>query len=85
MAKCSEKDATQTNRAKAIECLCDHLPEISDAIQIKINAFSNLIERRPEIKNRMVKIKGVFGHWYVNPKDFEKNTLEDLRKRYNCK
>ncbi len=53
-----------------------NFPEIAEAIQIKIDAFANLMERRPELINEMVKINGMFGSWYLRPEDPNKDTLD---------
>ena len=53
-----------------------NLPEIAEAIQIKIDAFANLMERRPELINEMVKINGMFGSGYLRPEDPNKDTLD---------
>jgi len=42
----------------------------------------------PELVNEMVKIKGVFGNWYLDPDDpaiKNRDNLDFWKKRYQCK
>jgi hypothetical protein len=85
MAKCPSSDPKKQDFTKDLECFCDHLPEIVAVIHIRMAAFENLLERRPDLINKMVKIKGVFGNYYLNPEDRQKDILADLKRRYRCK
>lgn len=71
--------------AKVDECSCAHLPELLVAIQRKIDAFGDLLNRHPELDDQMIKIEGVFGNWFLSKKDVKKKTLEELRKESNCR
>ncbi len=74
--------------SKAFECMCKHLPEIMKANQTKIDAFLDLMKRRPELVKEMVKIEGVFGNWYLDPDDpaiKNRDNLDFWKKRYHCK
>ena len=85
MKKIGSKCGSKTNAKK---CMCDNMPEIIKANQAKIDAFLGLMRRRPELKNQMVKIDGVFGNWYLDPEDptiKERNNVNFWKKRYNCK
>ena len=74
--------------SKARECMCKHMPEIMKANQVKIDAFLDLMKRRPELANEMVKIEGVPGNWYLDPDDptiKNRDNLDFWEKRYHCK
>jgi len=64
--------------------ICEHLPEVQAANQIKVDAFADLLKRKPELIDKMIKIEGVFGNWQMNPEDLKENTIEELKKQYNC-
>jgi hypothetical protein len=85
MAKCRPTDPKKQDVYKDMKFFCDHLPEIVATIQIRMKAFENLMKRRPELVNKMVKIEGVFGNYYLNPEDLQKDVLSDLKRRYRCK
>ena len=70
-----------------LNCMCSHMAEIMEANQAKIDAFLDLMQRRPELVNRMVKIEGVFGNWFLDPDDMQvenRNNVQFFKKRYNC-
>jgi hypothetical protein len=72
--------------AASTECICSHLEEVQKANQDKINAFKDLVKRKPELMNEMVKIEGAFGNYVINEDTLNnKNTVESLKKEYNCK
>jgi len=86
-SKCN-KQGTAKDMSKARECMCKHLPEIMKANQKKADAFLNLMKRKPELVNEMVKIEGVFGNWHLDPDDpaiKNRDNLEFWKKRYHCK
>lgn len=85
--KC-EQEMDMKDSNNRLKCICDHISEMMEANQAKIDAFLDLMKRRPELANKMVKIEGVFGNWYLDPNDpaFKKrNDLDFWKKRYRCK
>ncbi len=70
---------------KASQCICKHLAEVVKINQIKVDAFIDLMRRRPEFVNEMVHIEGTTGNWVLRPEDVSKNNIEELSKAYNCK
>ena len=86
-SECS-KQGDMKDMSKASECVCKNMPEIMKANQAKIDAFLDLMKRRPELVKEMVKIEGVFGNWYLDPDDptiKNRDNLNFWKKRYNCK
>jgi len=82
------KQGDMKDMSKAFECMCKNMPEIIKVNQAKIDAFLDLMKRRPELVKEMVKIEGVFGNWYLNPDDpaiKNRDNLTFWKKRYNCK
>ena len=85
--ECNKK-GKRKDMKKAFECMCKNMPEITKANQAKIDAFLDLMKRRPELAKEMVKIEGVFGNWYLDPDDpaiMNRDNLNFWKKRYNCK
>ena len=85
--KC-KKEMAMKDFGDEIKCICKHMTEIVKANQKKIDAFLDLMNRRPELVNQMVKIEGVFGNWFLNPSDPEiknRNNVEFYKGRYNCR
>lgn len=64
-------------------CMCENLDEIYQINQIKVDAFADLLKRRPELANKIIRIEGVFAIFYLDPEQV-KNDLADLRKQYGC-
>ncbi len=86
-SECNKQGDTKDMR-KALECMCDNMPEIMKVNQIKIDAFLDLMKRRPDLVNEMVKVEGVFGNWYLDPDAPAIKKRDDLtfwKKKYNCK
>ena len=85
--KC-KKEMAMKDFSDEIKCMCKHMAEIIDANQAKIDAFLDLMNRRPELVNQMVKIEGVFGNWFLNPNDPEvknRKNVQYYKRRYNCR
>jgi len=85
--KC-KKELAMKDYSDDLKCMCKHMAEIIEANQVKIDAFLDLMNRRPELVNHMVKIDGVFGNWFLDPSDPEvinRNNVQFFKKRYNCK
>jgi len=85
-SECS-KQGNRKDMRKASECMCKNMPEIMKANQAKIDAFLDLMKRRPELVKEMVKIEGVFGNWYLDPDDpaiKNRDNLNFWKKRHNC-
>ena len=70
--------------ADAKKCICARLPEVARVLQAKINAFADLLKRRPELANEMVTIKGQFEKVMLRPEDFKKNAKDSLDEDYHC-
>ena len=83
---CPKPDSNDMNTimAKMAECVCANLPAMAEANQTKINAFEDLLKRRPELANQMIKVDGTFGNFMLNPDDLNKNALEEMKKEYHC-
>ena len=82
------KQRGMKDKSKALECICNNMPEIMKVNQAKIDAFLDLMKRRPELVKEMVKIEGVFGNWYLDPDDpaiKNRDNISFWKKRYNCK
>jgi hypothetical protein len=69
----------------ASKCACKHLSEVVKVNQIKVDAFVDLMKRRPELINETVHIEGTLGNWVLRPEDVNKNSIAELSKIYNCK
>jgi len=85
--KCKQEMAMK-DLGDELKCLCKHMAEIIKANQAKIDAFLDLMNRRPELANQMVEIEGVFGNWYLDPNDPEmknRNNVQFFKRRYNCR
>ena len=85
--KCKQEMAMK-GLSDELKCMCKHLAEIIKANQAKIDAFLDLMNRRPELANQMVEIEGVFGNWYLDPNDPEmknRNNVQFFKRRYNCR
>ena len=85
--KCKQEMAMK-DFSDELKCMCKHMAEIIKANQAKIDAFMDLMNRRPELANQMVEIEGVFGNWYLDPNDPEmknRNNVQFFKKRYNCR
>lgn len=83
---CPKPEGSDMNTimAKISECVCANLPALVEANQTKVNAFADLLKRKPELANQMVKIEGAFGNFMLNPEDLNKNTLEEMKREYHC-
>jgi len=85
-SKCNNQ-AGSMDMSKASECMCKNISEIMKANQVKLDAFLDLMKRRPELVKEMVKVEGVFGNWYLDPDDpavKNRDNLNFWKKRYNC-
>ncbi len=85
--KC-KKEMPMKDFSDELKCMCKHMAEIIKANQVKIDAFLDLMNRRPELANQMVEIEGVFGNWYLDPSDPEmknRNNVQFFKRRYNCR
>ena len=83
-----KKEMQMKSFSDELNCMCSHMAEIVEANQAKIDAFLDLMDRRPELVNRMVKIEGVFGNWFLDPDDMQRenrNNVQFFKKRYNCR
>jgi len=71
-----------------LNCMCNYMAEIIEANQAKIDAFLDLMHRRPELVNQMVKIEGIFGNWFLDSSELQmknRNNVQFFKKRYNCR
>jgi hypothetical protein len=85
--KC-KKEMAMKDFSDELKCMCKHMAEIIQANQAKIDAFLDLMNRRPELANQMVKIEGVVGNWFLDPSDPEmknRNNVQFFKRRYNCR
>jgi hypothetical protein len=85
--KC-KKEMAMKDFSDELKCMCKHMAEIIQANQAKIDAFLDLMNRRPELVNQMVKIEGVVGNWFLDPSDPEmknRNNVQFFKRRYNCR
>ena len=64
--------------------ICEHLPAIQSDEQIKIDAFLDLLKRKPELANKSFQIKGMSGTYYLDPEESKGNTIKELKKKYKC-
>jgi|GEM_PF-5361719 len=65
------------------KCVCDNKKSVVPVLQKKIDAFSELLKRRPELSNQSVKIKGQKGNIQLDPG--MTSAEASLVRDYGCK
>jgi len=85
---CSAKTKTDFN--ELLNCMCQesNVKELYKANKEKIESWADLLKRKPELENKMVKVKGVFGNHYVSWDVINKGrakSTEEFKQSLGCK
>ena len=79
----SQPDDRQNYVQNLHECYCHQIHAVIEANEIKAGAFMDLLKRRPELKNKLLKIKDSPGRFLLNPDAFQ-NIEQTVREQFDC-
>jgi len=70
--------------AKVNSCICTSIHKAITGNEIDVAAFEDLLNRRPDLKDKLIQITGASGKWQLSSSNLKESIIAEFKKMYNC-